>query len=114
MRLIDADKLIRSIDKIQTLTGLGLQPVITIADVKELINAMPTVGGWISVKDKMPMLVETVLFTGKRYDGGWLGTKRGYFDGTEWYADDAGTIYATTTVTHWMPLPKPPEVSENS
>ena len=64
---------------------------------------------WISVKDKMPMLVETVLFTGKRYDGGWLGTKRVYFDGTEWYADDAGTIYATTTVTHWMPLPKPPE-----
>lgn len=62
---------------------------------------------WISVKDKMPMLIETVLFIGKRYDGGWGSTQRGYFDGTFWHSESNGTVYLP--VTHWMPLPEPPE-----
>jgi hypothetical protein len=101
MRLINADALVVEITE--------NPPVYNVNRVVDVIKSQPTIDGWISVKDKMPMLVETVLFTGKRYDGGWFGTKRGYFDGTDWYADDEGTIYSTTPVTHWRPLPSPPE-----
>ena len=109
MRLIDADAL----DKRVLTTTYTEQNMWALNLLSEYIREAPTIGGWISVKDRMPMLIETVLFIGKRYDGGWFGTKRGYFDGTCWYADDEGTIYSTTPVTHWMPLPEPPEeVSE--
>ncbi len=77
--------------------------------IKNLIDGMPTVGGWISVKDEMPMQIETVLFIGKNCHGDWFRAKRGYFDGTFWHSEDSGTIYPTTPVTHWMPLPEPPE-----
>lgn len=82
--------------------------------IGKAIDEAPTVGGWISVEDRLPMLIETVLFIGKDYYGKWFGVKRGYFDGSLWHSDDFGTIYSTTPVTHWMPLPEPPkEVSED-
>ena len=64
---------------------------------------------WISVEDKKQASIETVLFTGKGRYGEWFGTKRGYFDGVFWYADGEGAIYNSTSVTHWMPMPKPPK-----
>ena len=112
MRLIDADKLIHGIDRIQTLTGLGLQPVITIADVKELINAMPTVGGWISVKDRLPEKAGRYLC--------WFGLN------VFCVGADVATFvpeqkafmsleYARElwNITHWMPLPEPPKEENN-
>lgn len=120
MRLIDADALIMRLsdwalgaspnesDRGET-RALRQREYDTIEHCVGVIVSSPTVDGWISVKDKMPMLVETVLFTGKRYDGGWFGAKRGFFDGIFWHADDLGTIYSFTPVTHWRPMPEPPE-----
>ena len=43
MRLIDVDALIQRIDKGVGETGIGLEPVMAIRDIKELISTMPTV-----------------------------------------------------------------------
>ena len=57
---------------------------------------------WIKVTDRLPEFSETVLFCTNMgyvshafYDGAWIET----FIGMEY-----------TNVTHWMPLPEPPEV----
>lgn len=102
MRLIDADALKTAVDG-------EWCPDMMVSEIWDVIDHAPTIGGWISVKDRLPMLIETVLFIGKNYYGNWFGVKRGYFDGSLWHSDDFGTIYSTTPVTHWMPLPEPPE-----
>lgn len=57
MRLIDADYLIKLLDKCDLLNGFGLEPVMAIMDVKLLISVMPKVdaapvkhGRWIHCK----------------------------------------------------------------
>lgn len=60
---------------------------------------------WISVEDRLPELGDTVLFTGKSSFGTRFATQRGWWDGTFWHRDAGETIYSSTPVTHWMPLP---------
>ena len=62
---------------------------------------------WISVKDRLPNGGHNVLFCtfyGNVFEG--IKTARGWL-GFRWNA-----IYRDGEVTHWMPLPEPPEVSE--
>lgn len=57
---------------------------------------------WISVKDRLPNFEQPVL----AYSGEELGIGFAYLDGDgKWYGDCGD-------VTHWMPLPAPPEVEE--
>ena len=60
---------------------------------------------WISVKDRMPDVGDIVLFTGMSSFGTRFITQRGWFDGTFWKRDTGETVYSSTPVTHWMPLP---------
>lgn len=48
-------------------------------DICEMIDEAPTVGGWISVKDRMPP------------------------------NDDTKVMTYGNPITHWMPLPEPPK-----
>lgn len=89
-----------------------------------IVEQMPTVGGWISVKDRLPEKdgqylvclnqthlmvvsfakkleeVDREVFAG-RDEPGWF----------EWDTEWCG-FYEVTMVTHWMPIPKlPQEVS---
>lgn len=61
MGLIYADALIQRIDKSTGIVGIGLEPVMAIRDIKELILAMPTVdaepirrGRWVKMTGMMP------------------------------------------------------------
>lgn len=107
MRLIDADALLESLDK--NMPRSILMQTYNREDIIRTILDAPTIDGWISVKERLPMLMESVLFTGKNYYGTWFLAQRGYYDGTFWHSNNNGTVYATTPVTHWMPLPEPPK-----
>ena len=75
---------------------------------------------WISVKDRLPdneayvlavipykFMVDTMLEIG----GSTIITLL-YFDGSDgkyWFNDQTGEEPDYKTITHWMPLPEPPE-----
>lgn len=57
MRAIDADYLIKRLDKCDPINGIGLEPVMAIRDIKALISVIPEVdaapvkhGRWITEK----------------------------------------------------------------
>lgn len=72
MRLIDADALKIAIDD-------GWHPDMMVSEIWEVIDNAPSIGGWISVKDRMPP------------------------------NDDTKVMTYGNPVTHWMPLPEPPK-----
>lgn len=76
--------------------------VITQADNKDM--DAPTNSVWISVKDQLPERFKPVLIC--REKNGKPYVEQGYKDVCEWWK-----VYGTRTkqVTHWMPLPEPPE-----
>lgn len=83
---------------------------LSIDEARNILQALdtPTVGGWISVKDRLPDRVgeEYIVYITSN-DGEkcvtcdhWVGSSR-----CRWFLfDDAEAV-----VTHWMPLPEPPE-----
>lgn len=62
--------------------------------------------GWISVKDRLPEAHTNVLFFGRYgFFIGWYSYLM-----KKWRSDEYGEV---KEVTHWMPLPNPPEVNAN-
>lgn len=68
---------------------------------------------WISVKDKLPENNVTVLAYCEKTKKYFIGNAiyRCFSDGVYWRHEGArGAMYTVTSkVTHWMPLPEPPE-----
>lgn len=60
---------------------------------------------WISVEERLPEEKESVFV---HYVDGWM-TIAFLLDG-KWYQSGRGTSWLS--VTHWMPLPEPPEEGE--
>ena len=76
-------------------------------DAIDLINAPSLLRGWISVKDRLPEDGQKVLVCGTR-KGMQVGVFRGLmhpFDAMGWWWKKDTRL----DVTHWMPLPEPPE-----
>lgn len=69
--------------------------------------------GWISVDDRLPkdnalMIISYTFQTnGNTYQGCASYLKVGEF--YQWYSDDGQLVFERGDVTHWQPLPKPPE-----
>lgn len=98
---------------------ISLDDGIAICEAIELLMEQePTVGDWISVRDRLPEKYKDVLAFIK-YDGGehynpcyeqfiaWLNTDDGDWDSVY---DDFNQ--SDGEVTHWMPLPEPPKEDE--
>lgn len=103
MRLIDADKLIRDMEENPPSYG-DMDRVIS------AVNNAPTVGGWISVKDRLPEKNGEYLVS--LCDGPYI-TSALYERGrqvSEW--TDTIEEYLDYQVAHWMPLPEPPKEVE--
>lgn len=108
------EETIQNINELFDLFGqcsTALQEVIT--DQKEIfeliltaLRSMPetTKPGWISVKERLPERFEPVLVC--REKNGSPYVEQGHKDVGEWWK-----VYGTRTkqVTHWMPMPEPPE-----
>lgn len=76
-----------------------------IADLKQEIQDLQR--GWISVEDRLPEVYEVVIIwipPDERPTMGYRITERAW---TEIEGDSTGR-----GVTHWMPLPDPPEVED--
>lgn len=112
MRLIDADKLKEKASKMmfEKATGFGSFDAVGVLD----IDAAPTIdpetlrptAEWISVKDRMPEPHTNVLFFGRYgFFIGWYSHLM-----KKWRSDEYGEVQE---VTHWMPLPNPPEATND-
>ncbi len=110
MRLIDADALkaeiIRRRKAAKTLTGVDM---VMLTDAQPTVEAEPVVR-WISVKDRLPEKSGDVLVCSRGYCLPVTYSQRWKaFNASDY---DDGTKHAINSVTHWMPLPEPPEEDE--
>ena len=111
MRTIDADALKEAVDN-------GWKPDMMVSELWEIIDEAPTVGGWISVKDRLPDKSGTYkLLSGNgdefyaEYDpcaddGKCFGWWHEYFCGGGYIGTE---FEVANDVTHWMPSPEPPK-----
>ncbi len=76
------------------------------------------VSKWIPVTEGLPKTRESILgkksskvIVAFRFDDGTQGTDTAHTLNGEWVFEDHITVVART-ITHWMPLPKPPHKDE--
>ena len=102
MRLIDADALWHNMETADWYNNADRDEV-----AEPLVLRSPTIGGWISVEDKLPDKSNRYLV----YFGKGIGTttKTAYWLRTKqkWMGSEAHSTI--TDITHWMPLPEPPK-----
>ncbi len=120
MRLIDGDRLFAEIKERHAVfadceyIGDKARRDELSAFMADIVNA-PTIGGWISVKDRLPERPPDVcgLLVRRQWylvalETGTVLTLSYEFDEDRWQS-------VGSPVTHWMPLPEPPEeVSEDA
>ncbi|EKR9816981.1 DUF551 domain-containing protein [Escherichia coli] len=90
----------------------GAEPVSQTYKLNELSGNYPvTLDGWISCSERMPNDKQYVWCWGKSYGWTECDTFEGYYDWSRnkwWAVTDIGEEPASK-VTHWMPLPEPPQ-----
>ncbi len=100
MRLIDADEAIKRAKEEPSIYDL--------VDTPEFLSYCPTVnlaGQWISVKDRLPESSGSyIVYSGK---SGTVFTAHFWARDNRWSGRSLNL-----TITHWMPLPEPPETPE--
>jgi hypothetical protein len=114
MRLIDADAFDKVLKDAQTecKKNGGNFRFGVLNNVRANLAKAPTIGGWISVKHRLPE-DETVVIAYVQHKIGWY-RMFAWHDMYGWHSsapefDDKESDY----VTHWMPLPEPPKVGDD-
>ena len=133
-RLIDADALCRVLNDHWLATSPSDRDTEEVAAERaamcrgldyamRIVEQMPTIGGWISVKDRLPEAAgyeclvcaanentnQTHVFTAHTGYGepGWWTSNAHYMSRAKSPSDNS--LHPALRVTHWMPLPEPPE-----
>ncbi|EMS3680330.1 DUF551 domain-containing protein [Escherichia coli] len=90
----------------------GAEPVIQTYKLNKLSGNSPvTPDGWISCSERMPNDKQYVWCWGKPYGWTECDTFEGYYDWSrnKWWAVTDDGEEPASKVTHWMPLPEPPQ-----
>ena len=90
----------------------GAKPVSQTYKLNKLSGNSPvTQDGWISCSERMPNDKQYVWCWGKSYGWTECDTFEGYYDWSrnKWWAVTDDGEEPASKVTHWMPLPEPPE-----
>ena len=90
----------------------GAEPVSQSYKLNELSGNYPvTPDGWISCSERMPDDKQYVWCWGKSYGWTECDTFEGYYDWSrnKWWAVTDDGEEPASKVTHWMPLPEPPQ-----
>lgn len=126
MRLIDADTLVAKCGDYYVEEGSedGF-----IGTLKCLVDMQPTIGGWISVKDDLPKEHDSIfanhthlskhmwakesdnVIVYVRFPDGTGRSTEGRLQDGKWWTRVSPML--EPVVTHWMPLPTPPEVKQD-
>ncbi|WP_130078288.1 dATP/dGTP pyrophosphohydrolase domain-containing protein [Escherichia coli] len=79
--------------------------------IKEPGNSPVTPDSWISCSERMPNDKQYVWCWGKSYSWTECDTFEGYYDCSrnKWWAVTDNGEEPASKVTHWMPLPEPPQ-----
>ncbi|EFB4746327.1 DUF551 domain-containing protein [Escherichia coli] len=88
------------------------EPVSQTYKLNELSGNSPvTPDGWISCSERMPNDKQYVWCWGKSYGWTECDTFEGYYDWSrnKWWAITDDGEEPASKVTHWMPLPEPPQ-----
>lgn len=108
VRPIDGEALLKELTCDFTGTPFHGNKKVTIGEVRRIIESMPTLtpqNEWISVEDRLPEFDERVFVT----DGFYVG--EGYINpSAQWFRSNG--FQRLSDITHWMPLPAPPEKEE--
>lgn len=111
MRPIDADVLLSDRMKTKFYHLPNGDVAIPLIDVEHA----PTIGGWVSVEDKLPENEKIVIgYTpcdGYMFIGFYRTYKSDNYEWSDWciLTSMRSTKKITKKVTHWMPLPEPPK-----
>ena len=102
-RAIDADELLKQ----QYKMGFRQMPVVSVDAIKNAPTLTPP-NEWVSVEERLPNDKQIVLF---RQKNGFIYCAE-YFAGNSlcspsWFIDC--DCWEAKEVTHWMPLPTPPD-----
>lgn len=113
--LIDADEMIKGIcfiieDSKELLTSSVVRKAML-----GLVDRIKTVGGWISVEDRLPETRHAVLAYTPHYKNIWAVSMH---EDRNWYIwSPGGRILLDPDwygpITHWMPLPEPPKEEDD-
>lgn len=83
------------------------------AQAKEIEKLRAKLPRWIPVAERLPENGVRVLAFNMRAKNKYIGIwtrEKDPGDGNDCWFDSAGWWYAFDEITHWMPLPEPPEV----
>ena len=115
MRQIDADALVYELtEMVRHSTGEYKHGI----DAARLVSMeAPTIGGWISVKDRLPEDDRTVLAVKQLKDGRRDMCLARCIPNYEFYDVETGSIIkkpywvcgGNNNIIYWMPLPEPPK-----
>lgn len=110
MRLVDADALKEPLElQRASYARIGAtERAEAYANCLWEIAQAPTIGYWISAKDRLPDSDDGVVLAIAEYDDGWCEVLAWRSEKTGWVSDDP-LFQDGMEVAHWMPLPEPPE-----
>ena len=108
MRAIDCGELEKRISSLARLARSDAQKSL-LGRVLYIVENMPTLtppNEWVSVEDELPEKNTQVLMWSARWKIAEAGS---YYNQHFWVYSEIGDGYIADNITHWMPLPAPPD-----